>query len=443
LAWARSNGPEVKQEGSVERGIGIGIGIRNFGRATLKAVLDYDNQLIGLVLFALAVDSWVSLAVRWSDLGPYIYHGLYAVPAVNLFVLTMSSIYLTSVSIILLSAKRPIARYETLGPNLLALIGAFSVYCFGFLPASEAPLAPLFVSLSVMSVGIAIVLVSLAYLRRAFTVTPQARHLVKAGPYLIVRHPMYDGNIITLFGLALLVGSLQAFLLFIVTAGFQICRALLEERLLDRAVPDYAVYKRQVGAFFPKFFGRGALKSIGVATFLILPNVQGSAQSIRISDSLQSPFANAASYAVYLHDPGSHFQIQRVQATGTESRCRDWQTRALAGTWFTQADAAAFAQTETTQEQLEGISACRDFFALQRRCQDLYIAKAIGDSTPEAMLNKMDATRGCKSIIGFEKICETLREVKSPLSAPRRAMLSECLDRSIVAARAGLLRPAL
>lgn len=409
----------------------------------MKAVLDYDNQLIGVVLLALAVDSWVSLAIRWRQLGPYIYHGLYAVPVVNLFVITMSSVYLTSVSIILLSARKPLARYETLGPNLLALIGAFSVYCFGFLPASEAPLVPVFVPLSIMGIGIMIVLVSLAYLRRAFTVTPQARHLVKAGPYLIVRHPMYDGNIVTLLGLALLVGTLPAFLLFVITAGFQICRALLEEHLLERSVPDYSAYKRQVGAFLPKFFGKAAIKSIGVVTLLILPMAQGSAQSIRISALAQSPLAHATSYAIYLQNPGSHLQIQRVQGTGAESQCREWQTKALAGAWFTQADAAAFAQTESIQEQLERIAACRDFFALQRRCQDLYIAKVIGDSTPEAMLNRMDATRGCKSIIGFERICEALREVKSQLSAPRRAMLAECLDRSIVAARAGLLRPAL
>jgi hypothetical protein len=56
----------------------------------------------------------------------------------------------------------------------------------------------------------------------------------------------------------------------------------------------------------------------------------------------------------------------------------------------------------------------------------------------------MDSAPGCKSIIGFQNICDLLKEIRpGNLSAPRRAMLSECLNASVVAARASLLRPAL
>jgi protein-S-isoprenylcysteine O-methyltransferase Ste14 len=100
-----------------------------------------------------------------------------------------------------------------------------------------------YIALSLVIFGTLLVLTSLIFLRQAFTVTPQARFLVTSGPYPIVRHPMYVGNIISLLGLALLIDSGQAIALFIICAALQIRRALYEERLLRSTFQEYADYQ--------------------------------------------------------------------------------------------------------------------------------------------------------------------------------------------------------
>ncbi len=406
-------------------------------RFALKLALYYDNQLIGALLLVIAGHSWFELFRRFRDLKPFIAHGLYTLPAVNLLVLASSAVYITAVSIISLVAKNPQAKYDTLAPNLITLTAAFSVYCFGLLPASESPIMPVLVPLSMMALGGALILFSLVFLRRAFSVTPQARHLVNKGPYAIVRHPMYDGNIITFLGLAVLVGTLPAMLLFLVTAALQIYRANREERLLENTVPDYAAYKARVGAFLPKWSCRRINPRLlaaaaclafacptqifaqGMGRALVPGPIEGTARAMGF-ESLGSP-------------------IIKVQNTGIEGRCRDWYSRALGGGWFTQQDKKQFDATDSRQEELEKLPGCRDFFRLQSKCAGIYY----GDlEKPATMLRNMEAAPGCKSIIGFENICEALKDIKT-LSASRQVMLSECLNRSVVASRAGLLRPGL
>ncbi|MEM7069997.1 MAG: isoprenylcysteine carboxylmethyltransferase family protein [Pseudomonadota bacterium] len=95
---------------------------------------------------------------------------------------------------------------------------------------------------------------SLIYLRQAFSITPQVRFMVTRGPYAIVRHPMYVGHIISLFGLALLKGSILALAIWTVCAALQMWRAVYEEDLLTRTLPrNYDAYSAKVGAFLPKF----------------------------------------------------------------------------------------------------------------------------------------------------------------------------------------------
>ena len=97
-----------------------------------------------------------------------------------------------------------------------------------------------------------IALLSLIYLRRALTVTPQAISLVTTGPYSIVRHPMYSGSIVIMLGLMLLVDSAIAVGLFLVCGVLQIQRALYEEKLLDDSFCEYSKYKSHVGRFIPR-----------------------------------------------------------------------------------------------------------------------------------------------------------------------------------------------
>jgi hypothetical protein len=135
-----------------------------------------------------------------------------------------------------------------------------------------------------------------------------------------------------------------------------------------------------------------------------------------------------------------------------EPKCRAWRQKALSGQWFTQSEGDDFEQTEKIEDKLRSIPACRDFFALQKSCQETWVAPDIaatvqGSRAAErramaALLNSIESNSGCKSIFGLEAICEVLR--RTPNLSPRlRSILSQCADQSVVDSVSGMLRPAL
>ncbi len=215
-------------------------------------MLRCDNAILGMILIPIALNIWIQLYKGTMQYLPYISEGFYAKPMFSLLAAAFSAIYVTGTSILLLTLGKPVARNEELLPNLLAVLGAFGAYLFNFLPPAETPTVNVWVPLSLLLLGPALVLLSLIYLRRSFSVTPQARSLKRGGPYAFIRHPMYTGNILTAFGLGLLLGTPESLLLFFVIAGLQIGRAYFEERILLCAFPDYSVYMRQAGAFLPR-----------------------------------------------------------------------------------------------------------------------------------------------------------------------------------------------
>ena len=70
--------------------------------------------------------------------------------------------------------------------------------------------------------------------------------IATGGPYAIVRHPMYGGAILFLFGTPLLLGSWYGVALApVIVVAFGV-RAVLEERTLAAQFPDYADYAARV-----------------------------------------------------------------------------------------------------------------------------------------------------------------------------------------------------
>ncbi len=66
--------------------------------------------------------------------------------------------------------------------------------------------------------------------------------VVSTGPYAVVRHPMYSGALIMLFGTPLALGSWWALLMFIPMAFTILWRARDEERFLLENLSDYKEY---------------------------------------------------------------------------------------------------------------------------------------------------------------------------------------------------------
>jgi protein-S-isoprenylcysteine O-methyltransferase Ste14 len=96
------------------------------------------------------------------------------------------------------------------------------------------------------------------YLRRSFSLEPEARHLVIAGPYRLARHPIYAVYVLTYFGIWLRTLNpvfLAVYLLWFVLLFFRI---RYEEGVLSAEFPEYADYRRRVGALGPKLARAGA-----------------------------------------------------------------------------------------------------------------------------------------------------------------------------------------
>ena len=84
------------------------------------------------------------------------------------------------------------------------------------------------------------------------------RHLIRTGPYRFARHPLYAEAFLEAIGIALVFGSLPAFLMATLTfIPLEIHRAYFEENYLKEIFGDeYTTYKSQVWAFFPLPFGK-------------------------------------------------------------------------------------------------------------------------------------------------------------------------------------------
>ena len=80
----------------------------------------------------------------------------------------------------------------------------------------------------------------------------QDHELIRAGPYRIVRHPIYTGLLVMWFGTAIQIGQVRGiFSLLLVTIGFWI-KLNQEERLMMQHFPDaYPAYRREVKALIP------------------------------------------------------------------------------------------------------------------------------------------------------------------------------------------------
>src|SRR5581483_11096310 len=103
-------------------------------------------------------------------------------------------------------------------------------------------------------VGILITLWSLATLGRCFGLFPEARGLVTRGPYRIVRHPVYVGELISGFGLLLPIVSVWTVLVFVAFVCLQLWRTRNEERALQVVFPEYAAYRARTARIVPGIF---------------------------------------------------------------------------------------------------------------------------------------------------------------------------------------------
>ena len=95
---------------------------------------------------------------------------------------------------------------------------------------------------------------SLRFLGRSISVIAQAREVVDQGPYRLVRHPLYVGELVSALGVAIVVGTVWAFCAWAALCLLEAYGALREEQVLLQALPGYRAYRARTAALLPGIF---------------------------------------------------------------------------------------------------------------------------------------------------------------------------------------------
>ena len=135
---------------------------------------------------------------------------------------------------------------------LVSFVGTFCIVATSFLPSN--PHGPLSVLVSdlLITAGMAWAVWGLAYLRRSFSIIPEARKLVTGGPFALSRNPLYLGEGIASIGVVLPGFSVWHALLLAIFVTSQLLRIHWEQKILQEAFGDeYGAYLRRVPMLLP------------------------------------------------------------------------------------------------------------------------------------------------------------------------------------------------
>jgi protein-S-isoprenylcysteine O-methyltransferase Ste14 len=137
----------------------------------------------------------------------------------------------------------------------VAFTGTFSALAAPFLPGGERREGLVLVADILATFGLAYSVWGLAYLRRSFSIIPEARRLVTGGPYSFSRHPVYLGEVVAAIGINLATSGWLGALAVAYFIGCELLRIRWEESVLSRAFPnDYPAYAGGVPRYVPNPF---------------------------------------------------------------------------------------------------------------------------------------------------------------------------------------------
>ena len=172
--------------------------------------------------------------------------------------LLVAAFYVLTVALYL-TRVRASATIRSFPAKLVAVTAACLPYLIpvlgGSVGAAHFPRpAILAISSVIVASGMAFTLVALGTLGKSWSIIPQVRKLVVGGPYRLVRHPIYVGEIAALLGLVLARVTIPKILVFLLLVGCQVYRSIQEEKLLTAAFPEYADYAAKTARFVPGLF---------------------------------------------------------------------------------------------------------------------------------------------------------------------------------------------
>jgi protein-S-isoprenylcysteine O-methyltransferase Ste14 len=172
------------------------------------------------VLAGLSVLSWAVLGMTATEVDSRLTPARIAVALIN-----------TVVGVLFL-VRKPLLRQASLGSILLSL-PALVVLGLAFKLAPPLNQWPVWANALFLG-GAAIVLTAFVYLGRCFAVLPAARGTVDRGPYRVVRHPAYTGELLMVLGCFLAGPRPVTALLLLAALPCVVVRLLMEEVVLKR-----------------------------------------------------------------------------------------------------------------------------------------------------------------------------------------------------------------
>jgi protein-S-isoprenylcysteine O-methyltransferase Ste14 len=143
----------------------------------------------------------------------------------------------------------PLAQYPPDGvmEALTALLGADADRLWLPLLALDAR-----GGLSLMAAGEALTVAGMVSLGRSFSIFSEVRELRTSGLYRWVRHPLYLGEMIAVWGYVLAWSAPWAIGCALLFTALQSWRAKVEERRLLAFHPGYAAYRERTGFLLPR-----------------------------------------------------------------------------------------------------------------------------------------------------------------------------------------------
>jgi protein-S-isoprenylcysteine O-methyltransferase Ste14 len=184
-------------------------------------------------------------------------------------------------------------------------------------PSAGTPSALLLAGDSVAVIGSLWIFASVLALGRCFGVLPEARGLVTRGPYRLVRHPVYLGEIVALAGLTIAAPTPSHLAILVVFVLAQSARMGLEEHALSEAFPEYAAYAERTSRLVPApraALGLG-LVAASVLAVAVVPAQAGAARHHRApARRHHRATVIAGLYTPALQSPADNASVQSLPA---------------------------------------------------------------------------------------------------------------------------------
>ncbi len=146
----------------------------------------------------------------------------------------------------------PLRRGRSVIGVAAALTSQLAFILIGLVSGSTGSGAVVVAGDLMLGAGLLFAIASVAFLGRCFGVLPDVRGLVTRGPYRLVRHPLYLGELTAALGIV--VGAERwapALGAWLVCLGLQLVRTKYEERSLRAEFPEYAPYADRTKRLIP------------------------------------------------------------------------------------------------------------------------------------------------------------------------------------------------